>query len=436
MDDAGLALAVTAGVLFVGLLSGLPIAFGLALSALAGATVMLGPNSLAMMGSIPYSHTHGFSLLAIPMFILMGNILLEFGIGGVLFRHVSRLVGQTRGGLAMASTVMCSIFGFVCGSSSASCATIGGNTLPEMERRGYDRRLALGTLATAGSIAVLIPPSIIMVVYAILANASLGAVMIGGIVPGIVLTAAIMSYLYLRVRINPRLAPVDTNDATAREKLAAIVGLLPVAALFVAIIGGLFFGIWDAIEASAAGVFLALVLCLCYFRRLSWPPLRRALVSTVQTSVMIYMLIVGGNLLAYVFFITGVQAAIAGFVTDSGLPAWGILVLIGIIYMILGTFLDVIAMLTITVPIFLPIVSAAGYSPVWFGIYAVLFSEMALITPPVGINLFVIKGIAPAGTRVMDVAIGAAPYIGVIWLVALALIAFPGLALYLPSIMR
>lgn len=436
MDDSALALSVTAGVLFLGLLSGLPISFGLALSALAGATVMLGPNALAMMGSIPYSHTHGFSLLAIPMFILMGNILLEFGVGGVLFTHVNKLVGRTRGGLAMASTVMCSIFGFVCGSSSASCATIGGNTLPEMERRGYDRRLALGTLAVAGSIAVLIPPSIIMVVYSILANASLGAVMIAGIVPGIVLTMTIMLYIALRVRINPRLAPIDSSGATNREKLGAIVGLLPIAVLFMAIIGGLFFGVWDAIETSAAGVFFALVLCWFYFGRLSWPPLKRALVGTVQTSVMIYMLIVGGNLLAYVFFITGLQADIKEFVTESGLPAWGIFVLIGLIYMILGTFLDVIAMLTITVPIFLPIVQATGYSPVWFGIFAVLFSEMAMITPPVGVNLFVIKGIAPPGTRVMDVAIGAAPYVGVIWLVTLLMIAFPGIALYLPSIMR
>lgn len=315
-------------------------------------------------------------------------------------------------------------------------ATIGGNTLPEMERRGYDRRLALGTLAVAGSIAVLIPPSIIMVVYSILANASLGAVMIAGILPGIVLTMTVMAYIAARVRINPRLAPIDSSGATGRERLAAIVGLLPIAALFMAIIGGLFFGVWDAIETSAAGVFFALALCLFYFRRLSWPPLKRALVGTVQTSVMIYMLIVGGNLLAYVFFITGLQADIKGFVAESGLPAWGILVLIGVIYMILGTFLDVIAMLTITVPIFLPIVQAAGYSPVWFGIFAVLFSEMAMITPPVGVNLFVIKGIAPPGTRVMDVAIGAAPYVGVIWAVTLLMIAYPGIALYLPSIMR
>ncbi|HLT26690.1 MAG TPA: TRAP transporter large permease subunit, partial [Zeimonas sp.] len=136
------------------------------------------------------------------------------------------------------------------------------------------------------------------------------------------------------------------------------------------------------------------------------------------------------------FFITGLQSEIKEFVAASGLPAWGVLVLIGVIYMILGTFLDVIAMLTITVPIFLPIVEAIGYSPVWFGIFAVLFSEMALITPPVGINLFVIKGIAPAGTRVMDVAVGAAPYVGIIWLVALLMIAFPQIALYLPSIMR
>lgn len=436
MTETSIALAVTAGSLFLSLLSGLPIAFGLILSALLGAFTVHGVDAIYMMGSTPFSHTSGFSLLAIPMFIFMGNILLEFGIGAVLFRNINKLVGRTRGGLAMASTIMCAVFGFVCGSSSASCATIGGNTLPQMEERGYDRRLALGTLATAGSIAVMIPPSIIMVIYAVLANASLGAVMIAGILPGLFLTGVTLLYIYLRVLVNPKLAPLDNNHATFREKLFATMNLLPLGMLFLIIIGGLFFGIWDAIEASAVGVICALALCLLYFKRLTWIPLRNALKSTVQTSVMIYMLIVGGNILAYVFFVTGIQEMLENALLEPDFPAWVVLIIIGLIYMALGTFLDVIAMLTITVPIFLPIITELGYSPIWFGVYAVLFSEMALITPPVGINLFVIKGVAPAGTRVMDVALGAAPYVLVIWVVALTLIMVPSLALYLPSIMR
>jgi tripartite ATP-independent transporter DctM subunit len=429
-------LILTAVCLIVLLLTGLPIAFCMALSGIVGTMFHMGPAAILQMGAIPFSYTSGFSLLAIPMFVLMGNILLEYGIGSVLFELVNKLVGKTRGGLAMATTVMCALFGFACGSSSASCATIGGNTLPEMEKRGYDRRLSVGVLAIAGSLAILIPPSIIMVVYSILAETSLGAVMIAGILPGLLLTTLIMAYIYIRVTIDPALAPINENSYSMKDKIKSLVGLLPIAALFLAIVGGLFLGYWDAIEASSVGVFMALIICIIYFRHVSWTVLKRALIGSVNTTVMIYMLIVGGNMLAYVFYVTGLQAQIGNFVAGLGVPGWLVIITMGIILMILGTFLDVIAMLTVTVPIFLPIVLKLGYDPVWFGIIATLFSEMAMITPPVGVNLFVIQGIAPAGTTLKDVAAGAAPYVGVIWIMAILLIMFPSIALYLPSLME
>lgn len=429
-------LIVTAIVLIALLVSGLPIAFCMAYAGVVGSILFLGPLGVLQMGAIPFSYTNGFSLLAIPMFVLMGNIMLEYGIGGVLFEIVNKLVGRTRGGLAMAGTVMCALFGFACGSSSASCATIGGNVLPEMEKRGYDRRLAVGVMAIAGSLAIMIPPSIVMVIYSILSETSLGAVMIAGIIPGLLLTVLIMVYIFIRVTIDPKLAPISENRFSTMDKLKAIVRMLPIAVLFVAMIGGLFFGLWDAIEASAVGVFMALLICIVYFRHLSWKVVQRALVGSVKTSVMIYMLIVGGNILAYVFYVTGLQAMMSNFVAGLGVPGWMVIIAMGIILMILGTFLDVVAMLTITVPIFLPIVVKLGYDPVWFGIIATLFSEMAMITPPVGVNLFVILGVAPKGTTLKDVAVGAAPYVGVIWILAILLIMFPGIALYLPSLME
>lgn len=428
-------LILTAIFLLAILVTGLPIGFCLAFAGIVGTILFMGPAGILQMGTIPFSYTNGFSLLAIPMFVLMGNILLEYGIGSVLFELVNRLVGKTRGGLAMAATVMCALFGFACGSSSASCATIGGNTLPEMEKRGYDRRLSVGVLAIAGSLAILIPPSIIMVVYSILSDTSLGKVMVAGIIPGLLLTALIMTYIFIRVTIDPKLAPISENRYTVMEKLKSLVGLLPLAVLFLSIIGGLFFGLWDAIEASAVGVFMALVICIIYFRYLSWKALKRALIGSVNTTVMIYMLIVGGNLLAYVFYVTGLQAMIGDFVVSLGVPGWAVIITMGIILMFMGTFLDVIAMLTVTVPIFLPVIIKLGYDPVWFGIIATLFSEMAMITPPVGVNLFVIQGIAPKGTSLKDVAYGAAPYVGVIWFLAILLIMYPNIAMYLPSLM-
>ena len=428
-------LILTAIFLLAILVTGLPIGFCLAFSGIVGTILFMGPAGLLQMGTIPFSYTNGFSLLAIPMFVLMGNILLEYGIGSVLFELVNRLVGKTSGGLAMAATVMSALFGFACASSSASCATIGGNTQPEMEKRGYDRRLSVGVLAIAGSLAIMIPPSIIMVVYSILSDTSLGKVMIAGIIPGLLLTAMIMTYIFIRVTIDPKLAPINENSYSMKDKLKSLVGLLPLAVLFLSIIGGLFFGLWDAIEASAVGVFMALVICIIYFRHLSWKALKRALVGSVNTTVMIYMLIVGGNLLAYVFYVTGLQGMIGDFVVGLGVPGWAVIIVMGIILMLMGTFLDVIAMLTVTVPIFLPVIIKMGYDPVWFGIVATLFSEMAMITPPVGVNLFVIQGIAPKGTSLKDVAYGAAPYVGVIWLLAILLIMFPGIAMYLPSLM-
>lgn len=430
------ALVVTSIMLLVFLVSGLPIAFCMGFAGIVGSVLALGPLGMLQMGAIPFSYTNGFSLLAIPMFVLMGNILLEYGIGSVLFELVNKMVGRQRGGLAIAGTFMCAMFGFACGSSSASCATIGGNVLPEMEKRGYDRRLAVGVMAIAGSLAIMIPPSIVMVIYSILSNASLGAVMIAGIIPGFVLTGLIMLYVLIRVTINPELAPVSEDRYTWKEKLRSLVGMSPIGVLFIAIIGGMFCGLWDAIEASAVGVFVALIICIVYFRVLSWPALKRALIGSVKTSTMIYMLIVGGNILAYVFYITGLQTMIGDFVAGLGVAPWLVIVAMGVILMVMGCFLDVIAMLTITVPIFLPIVQKIGYDAVWFGIVATLFSEMAMITPPVGVNLFVILGVAPKGTTLHDVAAGAAPYVGVIWVMTGLLIIWPSIALWLPSLMQ
>ena len=367
-------LVVTAIVLIVLLVSNLPIAFCMGYAGIVGSVLFLGPLGMLQMGAIPFSYTNGFSLLAIPMFVLMGNILLEYGIGGVLFELVNKLVGRQRGGLAMAGTSMCALFGFACGSSSASCATIGGNVLPEMEKRGYDRRLAVGVMAVSGSLAVMIPPSIIMVIYSILSETSLGAVMIAGIIPGFLLTALIMAYIFIMVSINPKLAPISENRYSTMDKLKSLVGMLPIAVLFIAIIGGMFFGLWDAIEASAVGVFVALLICIFYFRLVSWKVLKRALIGSVKTSVMIYMLIVGGNILAYVFYVTGLQAMIGNYVTGLGVPGWVIIIVMGIILMIMGTFLDVVAMLTIAVPIFLPLILVYGivgnnlimYHELWF----------------------------------------------------------------------
>jgi tripartite ATP-independent transporter DctM subunit len=302
-----------------------------------------------------------------------------------------------------------------------------------MEKRNYKSPLALGTLAVAGTLAALIPPSTIMIIYGTACEVSIGRVFIAGIFPGLVLTALMSVYIFARASINPSLAPAG-ELSTLKEKIKVLPQLLPALLLFIAIIGGIYAGIWTAIEASAGSVFITLLICLAY-RRLNWGAVKDALFRTVRISGMIYMIVVGANILGYLFFVTGFQTAIKDIVLSFALPGWGIIILMLLIMTVLGTFLDVIALILICVPIFLAIVLALGYSDVWFGIIMVAASEMALCTPPVGVNLFVIQGVAPKGTTLMDVAKGAAPYIGLIWLLLLLLIAFPELATWLPSTM-
>ncbi|MEW5914344.1 MAG: TRAP transporter large permease [Thermodesulfobacteriota bacterium] len=434
-------LSATAGiilcllVLFTLLLMGAPIFICLLLSGMIGLVSVEGWQMLNnVAGKIAFSHVSGYSLLAVPMFIFMGNLLLTHRIGQDLYDGMYRWFGRLPGGLAIASTIVCAIFGFMSGSNTAASATIGSIAIPEMEKKKYDRKLSLGTLAVAGTLAALIPPSTIMIIYGVnVSGISIGEVFVGGIIPGLILTGLMSLYIFIVAKISPKLAPAGTSYAF-KDKVKLLPRLVPVGILFVAIVGGMYMGVWTAIEASAASVFISIIIIICY-RRLSAAAVWDAVKRTVKISGMIYMIIIGANVMSYLFFVTGFQDAVSKFILHFSLPPWGTMLLILFIMTILGTFLDVIALITISVPIFLPLVTAAGYSDVWFGVIVTVASEMALCTPPVGVNLFVIQGIAPRGTTLLTVAKGAAPFIGVIWVLLVLLVAFPGLVTWLPGTM-
>lgn len=434
-------LSATAGiilclvVLFALLVVGAPIFICLLLSGMVGLLSVEGWQMLDnVAGKIAFSHVSGYSLLAVPMFILMGNLLLTHRIGQDLYDGMYRWFGRLPGGLAIASTVVCAIFGFMSGSNTAAAATIGSVAIPEMEKKGYDRKLSLGTLAVAGTLAALIPPSTIMIIYGVsVSGVSIGEVFVGGIVPGLILTALMSAYIYIVAKLYPRLAPAGTSF-TLKEKLTLLPRLVPVVIIFVAIVGGMYIGVWTAIEASAASVMITFIIIICY-RRLKLAAVLDAVKRTIRVSGMIYMIIVGANVMSYLFFVTGFQDAVSKFILQFSLSPWGNMLLILLILTILGTFLDVIALITISVPIFLPVAIAAGYSDVWFGVIMTVASEMALCTPPVGVNLFVVQGIAPKGTSLLTVSKGAAPFIGVTWVLLALLVAFPELVTWLPSTM-
>ncbi|MCC7040351.1 MAG: TRAP transporter large permease [Burkholderiales bacterium] len=418
------------------LLIGMPIFMALLLSGLGAMQYLEGYNALAnVAGKIAFNQLLGYPLLAIPMFILMGNLLTTHRIGEDLFSGLHKWFGSLPGGLAIGSTVVCAVFGFMSGSNTAAAATIGSVAIPAMEEKKYYRPLSLGTLAVAGTLAALIPPSTIMIIYGGAAtDVSIGRVFVGGILPGILLTALMSIYIYGYARVFPDRAPRGER-APLREKIIGLKELAPALFLFVSIVGGMYAGIFTAIEASAVSVFMTLLLLIAY-RRLNFSAVLEAARRTMKVSGMIYMIIVGATVLGHVFFITGFRETVAHLILGLSLPGWGTMIVILAILTVLGTFLDVIALIMISVPIFLPVAIQSGYDAVWFGVIMVIASEMALCTPPVGVNLFVIQGIAPRGTSLMTVARGAAPFIAVIWVLLLILIFVPGIVTWLPSRME
>jgi C4-dicarboxylate transporter DctM subunit len=427
MVDPITALIICIVTMAILLVVGVPIFMSLLLAGLVGTYFFEGGETLAnTTGKIAFNHVTGYSLLAIPMFVLMGNLLMTHRMGDDLYEGIYKWFGMLPGGLAIASTVVCAIFGFMSGSNTAAAATIGGVALPAMEKMKYDRAFALGTLAVAGTLASLIPPSTIMIIYGTsVSDVSIGKVFIGGIVPGLILTALMSVYIYIYAIIYPTKAPRG-ESSTFREKFIVLPRLIPVIALFIAVVGGMYFGIWTAIEASAASVFVTLLVVGCY-GRFRWARFVDALLKTVRIS--------GATIMGHLFFITGFREMVEKFLLQFNLPGWGTMILILIILTILGTFLDVVALIMISVPIFLPIALKVGYDGVWFGVIMTVASEMALCTPPVGVNLFVIQGIAPPGTSLLTVSKGAFPFIFVIWILVLLLIFYPGLATWLPNTM-
>ncbi len=426
--------AIIATVIFLILLTaGSPIFVSLMAGSMAGLFLAEGTQGLTVVSTVAYSSGYSFGVLAITLFVFMGNLLVYHDMGQDIYDVVYKWFGWLRGGLAIVSTLFGALFGFMCGSGIAGVATIGGVCLPEMERRGYDRQLATGTLALAGSLAALIPPSLLMILYTIVTETSLGQLFIAGIIPGIILVILMSFYILLRVAIRPRLAPAGPSFSWG-ERSKSLVNLIPVIVIFVSVIGGLYMGIWSPTEAGATGAMAAFIICLAY-RRVSWSKFKEACLRTVQTFGMVYMLLIGASLLAHLYFISGISAAIGGAATGLTVPPWVIIVFMWLVMMILGMFLDAPAMILIGVPVFFPIIQSMGFDAIWFGVIMVLAAEMASVTPPVGMGLFVIHSIAPKGTTLTDCILGATPYVGILWIMLLLLVFFPEIAMWLPSLM-
>ena len=432
MDPSLLAVLILC-LLFALLAGGMPIGFAMGLSAFLGTLLLIDADAaLALLGQTVYETALTYGLSVIPMFVLMGYIAGEAGLNESLYRACNAWLGHRRGGLALATIGGCGAFAAICGSSLATAATMAQIALPEMRRYKYADELATGAVAAGGTIGILIPPSVIMVIYGLLTETSISALFLAGIVPGILTVAGFMAAISIMTRINPKLGPPAARTPM-RERLKALRSVWGTAALFLVVIGGLYIGVFSPTEAASVGAVGAFVLGLIN-RKSPRQLLATTLIDTVKTTAMIFTVLTGAILFNNFLILASVPNLVSDWIGALPLGKTAVLLVIIGMYFVLGCLLNSLAMILLTIPIVFPIVKALNYDPVWFGIIIVMVVELGLITPPIGMNVFVIKGITK-DVPLETIFRGVTPFIIAQIILILILIAFPSIALWLPSTM-
>ncbi|MEM1432021.1 MAG: TRAP transporter large permease [Pseudomonadota bacterium] len=419
--------------LFVLLAVRMPI--GLAMM-IVGATGIALLNSataaLNNLGSFAYSYSAVYTLSVIPLFVLMGAFASVSGMGADMYRTAFAWVGHRRGGLAAATIIACAGFAALSGSSIAAAATMGKVSLPEMERYRYDPKLATGSIAAGGTLGILIPPSTVLIVYALLTEQSVGRLFLAGVLPGLLLTALFVLTVFAVAVLNPNAGPPGERIPMAeRFKVLLNSGALIFVVLIV--IGGIYAGVFTVTEAAAVGAGLTFLHAL-WTQRLTVAKFLSALLDTVKTTAMVFFILIGAHFFAPFLALTRIPVELANTVGELAIPAFAILMVIIVVYIALGTFMEGFAMMVLTVPIVLPIITTLGYDPIWFGIIMVLVLEMGLISPPVGLNVFVVKGVAPH-VPLGQVYRGIMPFWLAMAVCVALLVAFPQIALFMPDTM-
>lgn len=426
-------LFVTPAVLFGLLAIAVPVAAGLGVLGLVLAGLYSTfPLTLAL-GEVSWSTSNNFLLVAIPFFVLLGEILLRTGIAERMYNALVLWVPWLPGGLMHANVLACAMFAATSGSSLATAATIGTVALGEIEKRGYSERLFLGTIAAGGTLGILIPPSINIIIYGVLTDTSIPQLYLAGVLPGLVLAILFSATVLVICVIRPAWGGQPTTT-TWSARIRALPDLLPPVIIFFAVIGSIYAGWATATEAAALGVVAALGVAAAH-RRLTLAVLLEAFEGTMKTTAMIMAIVIAAYFLNFVITSIGLTAKINQFITSLGLAPTELLIVVIILYFILGMVMETLSMMVATVPIVAPIMFKAGFDPVWFGIIVIILMELALITPPVGLNLYVVQGLRKRG-KIDDVIIGSSPFVITMLLMILLLALWPQIALWLPSLAR
>ncbi|MDD5603314.1 MAG: TRAP transporter large permease [Eubacteriales bacterium] len=413
-----------------------PIAYAMLLTGFAGFSVIVTPKAaLNVLATDIFSTFSTYSLSVIPMFVWMGFIAYYSGVGKNLYTFAYRMVGHKRGGLAIATQVACAVFGAICGSNTATAATMGAISLPEMKKYGYNDSLSTASVAAGGALGVLIPPSVIFIVYGIQTTQSIGRLFLSGILPGILLMFLYIAAIYFTVRIHPEYAPASEISYTWKEKLAGLSnGLLEVLFTFFVSLGGLFAGWFTPTEAGSVGT-ASILLITVLRRQLKWDGIKKSLADTTKTTSMIMLLVAGAIVFGRFIAVSRLPFLMATWASTLALPSVFILIIVLLIYLVLGCIIDALAMILLTIPIFYPVVvDVLGYDPVWFGVVIVLVVAMGVITPPVGMNVFIIKGVAK-DIPVETIFKGVLPFLLALFICITLLIIFPEIATFLPSLL-
>src|SRR5438552_11703824 len=411
---------------------GVEISIALGIVGVVGLLYLRGFNvGLGVVGSIAWSNASSFSFIAVPLFIFMSGILLHSGIGKGLYSAVARWVSFLPGGLAVASIFSCAIFAAISGSSVATAATIGMIAIPEMERRGYARTLIFGSLAAGGTLGILIPPSIPMIIYGVMTETSIGHLYMAGMVPGAVLAVAFALFVIGYAIVRPEAAPRAPEDqGSLLDKLRSLYEVAPVAILIVVVLGSIYVGIMTPTEAAALGSFVSLILA-ALLRTLTWRALRDAFHATIRTTSMVMLIIIFASMFSHVIALIGAPKALFNLVVGLGLPRWAFFAVIFAFLLVIAYALEELSVMIFLLPFLLLLVTGLDYDPVWFGIIMVIWLEIGLITPPVGLNLFVIQSLM-RGTTARDVTVGTTPYVIMMIILVVLLFLVPDLALWLP----
>ena len=409
------------------------IGLAMALVGFIGLSFLVGLDAgIHILGITPLAEGSSYTLSVIPLFVLMGQFAYISGISADIYRTVYCWMGQYRGGLAMATVMACAGFAAVCGSSLATGATMGMVAIPEMDKYKYDPRLSTGCVAAGGTLGILIPPSIGFIIYGILTEESIGKLFMAGLLPGILLAALFMAAIYIQCRLRPAMGP--SGECTLwSTKIRSLGGTWGMLLLFCVVMGGIYFGVFTPTEAAGVGAFGAFLFAL-FKGKLTWQSFVQCLMETGKTTAMIFLIIIGANIFSTFLGLARIPMGLADFISDLALPRMVILACIILIYIVLGCIMDCYAIMILTIPIIFPVIQAMQFDPIWFGVLMVIVLEVGLITPPVGLNVFVLKAAAP-DVPMTVIFQGIWPFLIAALIAIVILTIYPPIALYIPSLM-